>query len=130
MDGWIWAHILYVYFILYMQVFPAFYVLMSGKSAELYTDVFNHIEKNIFSMKPARFMTDFESGLRKAIKTCYPDAALHGCWYHYSAAIRRKMRNLGMQRTINNNEHARKIYRQVKFTTKFMYFEVDVYVNN
>lgn len=94
------------------QVFPVFYVLMSGKSATLYEQVFAYIEK-IFELKPKRFMTDFESGLRAAIKKCYPHAALHGCWYHYCASLRRKLLDLHMHNLIANNPSARAIYRKM-----------------
>lgn len=92
-----------------------FYVLMIGKKASLYNEVFDYIEeKNLFKISPtASFMLDFEGGLRKAIKTRYPNGNIKGCWYHYTAALRRKFKSLHMLRLIADNEAANQIYRKL-----------------
>lgn len=86
---------------------------MSGKSAELYKEVFDFIEKKLFQLKPAMFMTDFEAGLRKAINEFYPMAILHGCWYHFCAAVRRKCMSFNMYRLISKVPNAKIIYRMI-----------------
>lgn len=85
---------------------------MTGKSQDLYERVFMYIEQ-IFKLQPTRFMTDFESGMRAAIKKCYPEAKLHGCWYHFCAALRRRLCSLQLLRVIANSEQARRIYRKM-----------------
>lgn len=102
--------ILYYYFVI--QVFPVFYVLMTGKTADEYMAVLKYIEDYIFKLKPAKFMADFESGIRKAIRDFYPNVALHGCWYHYCAAIRRKILKLGLYDLIKCDTNARSIYKK------------------
>lgn len=105
---------LLIIYIEYMNdIFPVFYVLLSGKTAQLYSEVFEYIEKNVFEMKPARFMCDFETGLRCAIKKCFPFAILNGCWFHYKSAIRRKMLALGLHKMIIENSDAVAIYRMI-----------------
>lgn len=98
-----------------IQVFPIFYVLMSGKTAKLYDEVFEFIEANhLFIISPnAHFMLDFETGLRKAIAKRYPKATVNGCWYHYEAALRRKCRSLHMLRLLADDDEANKIYRKL-----------------
>lgn len=86
---------------------------MTNKSTEAYTDVFEYIEKNIFNLKPASFMTDFEGGMRAAINQCYPDAVLHGCWYHYKAAVRRRCVVEGLYKMITENPSVRTVYRML-----------------
>lgn len=86
---------------------------MSGKSTELYMRVFEYIENNIFNLNPAQFMTDFEAGLRKAINKYYPHAILHGCWYHFCAAIRRQLLSLNLYELTMNEPIAKAIYRQI-----------------
>lgn len=65
-------------------------------------------------------MSDFESGLRKAIKEVYPQTVINGCWFHYRKCIRKKIKRLGISKLWtkkseeNNPEialHAKKIYR-------------------
>lgn len=58
-------------------------------------------------------MTDFESGMRAAIRKCYPHANIHGCWFHYCAALRRKSYNLNLRGLISNHTSAREIYRKL-----------------
>lgn len=86
---------------------------MSGKSAELYSNVFEYIEKNIFKMEPNQFMCDFEKGMRKAISECYPSAELNGCWFHYCKAIRSRMISANLFRLIAEDPDARTIYRML-----------------
>lgn len=109
---------IYLYFatirFLFVQVLPLFYVLMSRKTAHLYTKVFKYIEKKLFKMSPSSFMTDFELGMRKAIRDVYPNAILNGCWYHYCAAIRKKLVELGLYKQIKDTEsNVRVIYRMI-----------------
>lgn len=92
---------------------PLIYVTMSGKSAALYELVFEYIEQHIFKLKPAHFMTDFETGLRVAINRYYPDAILNGCWFHFSAAVRRRMLSLHLHSLIEENVHAKFVYRAI-----------------
>lgn len=86
---------------------------MSGKSGELYKQVFDFIEKNLFKLKPAKFMADFEAGLRNAINEFYPDAVLCGCWFHFCAAVRRKFLSLQLHDLIKEVPAAKKIYRKI-----------------
>lgn len=98
-----------------IQVFPIFYVLMSGKTARLYDQVFEFIEKEqlFIISQNAHFMLDFETGLRKAIAKRYPKATVNGCWYHYEASLRRKFRSLHMLRIIADDDDANKLYRKL-----------------
>lgn len=86
---------------------------MSGKTAALYKEVFDFVEKNLFALNPNQFMTDFEAGLRKAVNEFYPDTKLCGCWYHFCAAVRRKFMSFGMYDLITNNPAAKLIYRMI-----------------
>lgn len=54
-------------------------------------------------------MTDYEDGMRLAIKKQWPKAAIHGCWFHYKRAINRKCRSFGMKRILDKNANARKV---------------------
>lgn len=96
-----------------LKVIPVFYVLMTGKTARLYKEVFQYIETKIFKLKPAKFMADFEAGLRKAISEFYPEAVLCGCWYHFCAAIRRKLLSLSLYELTLNDPMCRFIYRSI-----------------
>ena len=41
-------------------------------------------------------MTDYEKGLRCAVKKSFPDSPILGCFYHYIKAIFNKCKKLGL----------------------------------
>lgn len=86
---------------------------MSHKSAESYSHVFRFIEENVFELDPADIITDFEAGMRKAINEVYCGVRLRGCWYHYSAALRKKFLELGMKKFTKKNKKARRIKKMM-----------------
>lgn len=87
---------------------------MSDKKTTTYQKVFKYIEDNVFKFQPAQFMADFESGLRKAISNYFPAASLYGCWYHYSASIRRRLMTLNMYRVITDDPAGILIHRMLQ----------------
>lgn len=86
---------------------------MTNKDTESYSRVFRFIEEKLFNLEPAEFITDFEGGMRKAIERCYPHARLRGCWFHYSAALRKKLLNLGLNKLIKGDDNARSIKKMM-----------------
>lgn len=71
------------------------------------------IEANGFNLEPAEFITDFEDGLRKAIKTVYSNVKLNGCWFHYVRAIQGRTSKLGMRKFLKKNRKGKKILKQL-----------------
>lgn len=76
---------------------------MTRKTAICYTTLFKFIENKIVNLEPTEFMTDFEDGMRKAIKLVYPNSILRGCWFHYIRAITRNCLKLGMGKFLFHN---------------------------
>lgn len=58
-------------------------------------------------------MADFENGLRKAIINIYPYAILNGCWYHFTAAVRRKILSFKLYKLIEEQPVVHFIYRSI-----------------
>ena len=86
---------------------------MTRKTAEAYNALFEFIEKEVFELQPAEFMTDYEDGMRLAIKTHWPNVEIHGCWFHYSKAILKRCRKLGMTKLLKWDEDAKIIKKQL-----------------
>lgn len=86
---------------------------MTSKSQESYTALFKYIEDNVFHMQPDEIITDFEDGLRAAIKKQWPNTILRGCWYHYCVCICKKFISLGLGPLLKNNIFARQIKNMV-----------------
>lgn len=90
-----------------LQLFPVFYILMSNRTAESYRAVIEYIEKNVFQLQPASLMTDWEAGMRKALRICYPNSILRGCWFHYCSSLKRKLANLGLNGLLKSCSNAK-----------------------
>lgn len=43
-------------------------------------------------------MSDFEAGLRKALREVYPKAVVSGCWFHFKKCIRKRIKLLGISK--------------------------------
>lgn len=86
---------------------------MTRKTTEAYLSVFRYIEQNLFELKPKEFMTDYEDGMRAAIRKHWPKAEIRGCWFHLKRAVNRRCRAKGMKRILGKNANARKIKRML-----------------
>lgn len=98
-----------------MKVIPFMYILMSRKTEASYTHLFRHINKNIFSLDCGSFTTDFERGLRNALRAVFgPEVCLVGCWFHYCQAIRRKASKIpGLLKYIRSDKHRERWYCKI-----------------
>lgn len=86
---------------------------MTRKTPECYLAVFDYIEQNVFKMKPMEMMTDFEDGLRLAIRKFWPKVVIRGCWFHMSRAVHRRYLKLGLNKIRNNKKNAKMIRRML-----------------
>lgn len=86
---------------------------MTKKSAACYEAIFKFIESNVFPMQPKEIITDFELGLRKAINETFPNAILHGCWFHFKQALRKKCKKLNLNTLIRSNERVSHIVEKL-----------------
>lgn len=83
------------------------------KTADAYYALFKYISKNLFDLAPAEITTDYEEGMRVAIKKYWPKARIRGCVFHYKRAIQRKCKKLGMTKLFKRNKMARKVKRML-----------------
>lgn len=86
---------------------------MSERTASCYKAVFKFIEANVFKLEPSEFITDFEVGMRNAIQECFPGIRLRGCWYHFCAALRKKLLKLGLHALLKQNGFARHVKKMM-----------------
>lgn len=86
---------------------------MSSRKTESYEAVFKYIEDNVFKLEPSGLMTDWEAGMRKALRICFPNADLRGCWFHYCQAIRKKFAKLGLHYTLVSSMDARMVKQAI-----------------
>lgn len=53
---------------------------MNSKKQKCYEAVFRYIEEKVINLNPKSFHTDYEAGLRGALRTTYSNVQLKGCW--------------------------------------------------
>lgn len=86
---------------------------MTKKTRKAYEHAFQFIDANLFKFEASTFHTDYEMGLRKALRNVFPAASLKGCWFHYCQAMRRKTQTIKKFCTIvKNDEECNKWYRK------------------
>lgn len=83
---------------------------MTNKTIDAYMDVFKFIEENSFELKPASIMSDYEDAMRAAIKKCWPNCDIRGCWFHLKQAVQRRCKaDPNLKQLLKKNFNARKI---------------------
>lgn len=53
---------------------------MNSKKQKCYEAVFRYIEAKVINLSPTSFHTDYEAGLRAALRNVYSNVQLKGCW--------------------------------------------------
>lgn len=85
---------------------------MTRKTKVAYTHLLKTIEQN-WKLKPSSLTTDFEKGLRNALRLMYPETKMLGCWFHFCQCLRRRVRSLGLSSFLKSNAAARKVYHKL-----------------
>lgn len=87
---------------------------MTNKTNEAYHDVFKFIEQKSFKLEPSLCMTDYEDGMRSAIKKMWPNCDVRGCKFHYKQAIIRRCKtDRILKELLEKSPLARKIKRML-----------------
>jgi hypothetical protein len=77
---------------------PVVYVLLKRKTASVYRRVFAVLRELALAQDqtfaPTSMLTDFETGLIRAVREEMPNTFLRGCLFHFSQCIYRKVRQL------------------------------------
>lgn len=87
---------------------------MSRKTEEAYTHAFEYIDKNVFSLRGASFMVDFELAMRNGIAKIWIDILINTCWFHFCQACQRRVsKDFALAKLIKTNDEARLLYKKL-----------------
>ena len=99
------------------QHFPFVYALLPNKTTLTYNRFFAKLKEscleNGLHLNPSVILSDFEGGIISSIALQFPGAHHQGCFYHFSPAIWKAVKNHGLQSEYTSNNELRFFIRQL-----------------
>ncbi|XP_053208063.1 uncharacterized protein LOC128392104 [Panonychus citri] len=101
------------------NMFPAAYALLPDKKMETYLRLLAIINQQIrlrlrLVFNPLHLHCDFECAIIKAFTSFFPSINVHGCYFHYSQCLYRKIQNLGLKICYEKNSEFRLLFKRCK----------------
>ena len=93
------------------HILPVIHCILTGKYEEIYTAVYEGIHELVPQLTPINGMSDWEKGVKNAVKTQFPDIHLRGCHFHYSQCVWRKIQKLGLSNAYYTNSDFKTLIR-------------------
>ncbi len=79
---------------------PCLHALCSSKSQATYMLMYHNMKlsfaQHSLVARPRTINVDFELAMIQAIRIHYPNANIHGCYFHFCQAVYRKIQDLGL----------------------------------
>jgi hypothetical protein len=92
---------------------PLLYVIMSRRTAEDYSAVFDHILQLIGHPEAIEFVADFEKAVWKTVRAKLPSVTIRGCGYHWTQSLFRFIQQNGLRRAYRTDQEVRNKCRQL-----------------
>lgn len=84
-------------------VFPVLYALLPNKRRVTYDRMFQMINALLPGLQPKGIYCDYEHAAFSAMKQCFPEVELRGCFFHLAHNIQKQLKHLGLQQLYNND---------------------------
>ncbi|CAF4256090.1 unnamed protein product [Rotaria sp. Silwood2] len=95
----------------FQQNFPCVICLLSGKTADIYRQLFlelnGHATRLKMKFEPKHVMSDFETSLIKVIKEKLPNVIHHGCFFHFTQSLYKHTNSLDLSTAYLEDEDLR-----------------------
>ncbi|XP_068245404.1 uncharacterized protein [Palaemon carinicauda] len=96
-----------IHYIFQGQILPVVYVLLPGKTTQIYSSMLKHLlsvagAKGI-QLTPRFILIDFELSCIKALQEKFPEARITGCFFHLWQSIYRSIQKYGLVDVYKNN---------------------------
>ncbi|XP_071573296.1 uncharacterized protein [Temnothorax nylanderi] len=91
---------LYTIHIRYMdKVIAVLFILCEARTVALYEKIWSKVLEFVPGLQTnIKFiMTDYECAAMNAMEKYFPNATIHGCWFHLNQALQRKWNHLGLR---------------------------------
>ena len=100
------------------HVIPLVHVLMEQRQVAHYRRVLRDLKHTVLRItghhwSPRNVICDFEVALITAVETELPRTSIAGCYFHFCRNLWMHIQDLGLRRAYRNDDHLRKVLRQV-----------------
>lgn len=79
------------------QYVPLVYVLATNKDVLTYTEIMEQLKLKEPLLNPVHIMVDFEQAAIRGVLNEFPQAEVHGCFFHFQQSIWRKIQEVGLR---------------------------------
>ncbi|XP_031340835.1 uncharacterized protein LOC116168947 isoform X2 [Photinus pyralis] len=84
-------------------VHPVLYTLLPNKLRATYVRFFNIIKNMQQNANPDSIFCDYESAALLAMRECFPNVSVKGCFFHLAKNMRKKLADLNLIQTYNTD---------------------------
>lgn len=84
---------------------PLAYALLPNKKKSTYKILFQLLKTTIPKMQVNVFTSDFEEAAVRSVTATFPNAQIKGCYFHFKKAIKKKSRDLGLDKNSIHRKH-------------------------
>lgn len=67
-----------------LQATPFAWIIMNKRTVKAYKAVIEKLKELLPNFSPKVCISDYEKGLRRALRECFPRCKVLGCHFHYS----------------------------------------------
>jgi hypothetical protein len=111
----LWYQLWVIHGVFHEKTVPLVYSLLPNKQQNTYERALEMILNKIDDVRPGTRPTclniDFEKAEDNAFKQLIPNVRIHGCFFHFSQSIWRKIKELGLVERYRNDEYFRMIMK-------------------
>lgn len=86
------------------NLIPLVYVITTHRDKETYKKVLEQLSETMPGLKPSKLIVDFDLAFIYAFEEFFAECDIHGCYFHWTQCIWRKIQNLHMQQKYQNDE--------------------------
>ncbi|KAF0985626.1 hypothetical protein HZS_3781, partial [Henneguya salminicola] len=94
-------------------VLPVLYSLLPNKEGRTYRRLFEAIKELWSNLNPSSISIDFEQAAIGAFRTTFPNCAIHGCLFHLTKNMRRKLSDEDLLRRYNTDHDFARAARMI-----------------
>lgn len=80
------------------------YVLTCNRKTETYNEIFSQLLNIEPKINPTDITIDFEMAVINSVRTNFPQAEIHGCYFHFTQSVWRHVQSIGLQIPYTSDE--------------------------